>query len=162
MRMSADLAASASATGNDPLLRVARWVVMKVWLGCVLSAGYAVGEHYGWPELVLTIVAALGAVMLSLAAVVLPRWTTGFREFGVGIAVIDVTLRVLVWLGLLTCVVALLIGAPAVGAAAGALWLNTAGRTFAPALRGRRRRTTGGRLLQPQAVGVAAAATSAG
>jgi hypothetical protein len=151
--MSAELAATASATGNDPVLRVARWVIMKVWLGCVLSAGYAVGHRYGWPEVVLTIWAVLGALMLSLATAVLPAWTIGFREYGVGIAVVDVTLRVLVWLGLSTCVVSLLISAPAVGTVAGALWLNTAGRTFGPALRGRlgrRRRTAPGPVTRAE------------
>ena len=131
--VSAEMAATASATGaDDLLLRVARWVIMKVWLGCALSAWYAVGHRFGWPELVLTIAAVLGAILLALASLGLPRWTVEHNEFGVGIAFVDIGVRVLVWLGLTACVVALLVSAPAVGSAGGALWLTTVIRTFGP------------------------------
>lgn len=134
--MSAELATTASATGDgDLLLRLARWVITKVWLGCVLSAAYAVGHRFGWPELVLTLAATVGAIVLCLASLGLPRWTTEHWQYGVGISVIDIGLRVLVWLGLTTCVVSLLVAVPAAGAAGGALWLNTLIRTFGPVLR---------------------------
>lgn len=133
--MSAELVTTASATGDDVLLRVGRWVVTKVWLGCVLSAGYAIGRQFGWPELLLTAAATAGAVFLALAALVLPGWTVDHHRYGVGITVIDVGVRLVVWLGLTSCAVSLLIGQPAVGSVAGALWLTTAVRTFGPGLR---------------------------
>jgi hypothetical protein len=110
----------------------------------VLSACYAVGHKFGWPELVLTIAAVLGAILLALASLGLPRWTVEHSEFGVGIAFVDIGMRVLVWLGLTACVVALLVSVPAVGSAGGALWLTTVIRTFGPGVRAwsyRRQRT---------------------
>ncbi|GGM23063.1 hypothetical protein GCM10007977_025350 [Dactylosporangium sucinum] len=112
-------------------------MITKVWFGCVLSAGYALGHHFGWPEALLTSAATVGALLLGVAALVLPQWTTEHERYGVGIPVVDIAMRVVVWLGLATCVVSLLIAVPAAGAAGGALWLSTAVRTFGPGLRAR-------------------------
>ena len=121
---------------DDVLVRAGRWALGKVWFGCVLSGGYALGRHYHWPEAFLTAAAVLGAVALALASSFLPVWT---RQRPSGIPAADVGLRVMVWAGLTGSVLALLIGRPAVGMVAAALLLNTAARTFgdpfAPMLR---------------------------
>jgi hypothetical protein len=114
--------------GADDLIeRAGRWLLAKVWLGCLLSGGYAAGNHFGWPQGLRTFAAVIAAVVLAVVSVWLPAWT---RQRPSGVAVADVGLRVLAWLGLTVCVVCLLLGAPAVGAAAGALLLSTAWRTF--------------------------------
>jgi len=125
-------AAAPNAAVDDMLARAGRWLLAKVWLGCVLSGAYALGRHFGWPQALLTIAAVLGAVALSLAAWWLPLWTTHSTT---GIAVVDVSLRIIVWGSLAACVVALLIGMPGVGAVAGALLISTATRTFHPKLK---------------------------
>ncbi|GAA0462877.1 hypothetical protein Aca07nite_76400 [Actinoplanes capillaceus] len=112
---------------HDPLVRVGRWALAKVWFGVVLSGGYALGRHYDWPQAFLTAAAVLGAVALALASSFLPIWT---RQRPSGIPVADVGLRVMVWGGLTGSVIALLLGMPAVGMVAAALLLNTAARTF--------------------------------
>ncbi|MBB4744685.1 ABC-type phosphate transport system permease subunit [Actinoplanes octamycinicus] len=121
---------------DDPLVRFGRWALAKVWLGCVLSGGYALGRHYHWPQAFLTAAAVLGAVAIALTCSFLPIWT---RHRPSGIPVVDVGLRVMVWGGLVASVLALLIGTPAVGMVAAALLLNTAaqsfGDPFAPFLR---------------------------
>jgi len=125
-------AAAPNAAVDDMLARAGRWLLAKVWLGCVLSGAYAVGRHFGWPQALLTTAAVLGAVALSLAAWWLPLWTIHSTT---GIAVVDVSLRIIVWGSLAACVVALLIGMPGVGAVAGALLISTATRTFHPKLK---------------------------
>ncbi|GAA2708647.1 hypothetical protein [Actinoplanes palleronii] len=121
---------------GDPLVRFGRWALAKVWVGCIVSGGYALGRHYHWPQIFLTGAAVLGAVLLALAGSFLPVWT---RQRPSGIPVVDVGLRVMVWSGLVVSVIALLIGLPAVGMVAAALLLTIAGRTFrdpfAPLLR---------------------------
>jgi hypothetical protein len=112
---------------DDVLARLGRWLLAKVWLGCLLSGGYALGRHFGWPQALLTVAACIGAVALALAVAWLPVWT---RERPSGIVVVDVGLRAIVWAGLVLSVLALLIGMPQVGAVAGALLLSTAWRTF--------------------------------
>ncbi|GIF14375.1 hypothetical protein [Actinoplanes teichomyceticus] len=112
---------------DDPLVRFGRWALAKVWLGCVLSGGYALGRHYHWPQAFLTCAAMLGAVALALASSFLPIWT---RQRPSGIPVVDVGLRVMVWAGLAGSVAALLIALPAVGMVAAALLFTTAARTF--------------------------------
>ena len=112
---------------DDVLVRLGRWALGKVWVGCVLSGGYAIGRHYHWPQMFLTAAAVAGAIALALAASFLPAWT---RQRPSGIPVADVGLRVMVWAGLVGSVVALLIGVPAVGMVAAALLLTTAARTF--------------------------------
>jgi len=121
--------AAPAVSADDVLARMGRWVLAKVWLGCLLSGAYALGRHFGWPQALLTTAAVLGALTLSLAAWWLPLWTARATT---GVAVVDVCLRVGVWGGLAVCVVALLIGMPAVGAVAAALLINTAARTFHP------------------------------
>lgn len=128
--MSAEPAAALGV--DDVVARAGRWLIAKVWLGCVLSAGYAVGRHFGWPEALLTGAGVLGAVALSMMTLWLPGWTT---HHTVGVPLVDVALRVAVWAGLTACVVSLLIGRPAVGAVAGALLINTAVTTFRPRCR---------------------------
>jgi hypothetical protein len=121
---------------DDPLIRLGRWALAKVWFGVVLSAGWALGRHFDWPQVFLTTAAVLGAVTLALASSFLPVWT---RQRPSGIPVADVGLRVMVWGGLVISVIALLVAMPAVGMVAAALLLNTAARTFgdpfAPLLR---------------------------
>ena len=112
---------------DDVLVRIGRWALGKIWVGVVLSGGYALGRHFQWPQAFLTAAAVLGAIGLALASSFLPIWT---RERPSGIPVADVGLRVMVWAGLVGSVVALLIGMPAVGMVAAALLLNTAARTF--------------------------------
>lgn len=112
---------------DDPLVRVGRWALAKVWFGVVVSGGYALGQHFDWPQAFLTAAAVLGAVALALASSFLPIWT---RQRPSGIPVADVGLRVMVWGGLLVAVIALLVGAPTVGMVAAALLLSTAARTF--------------------------------
>jgi hypothetical protein len=107
--------------------RFGRWLLAKVWLGCLLSAVYAVGRHFGLPQALQSVAALFGALALALAVTWLPIWT---RERPTGIAVVDVGLRAIVWAGLVLSVLALLIGTPQVGAVAGALLLSTAWRTF--------------------------------
>jgi hypothetical protein len=111
---------------DDVLMRVGRWLLAKVWLGCLLSGGYAAGRHFGWPQALLTVVALAGAVALAVVVAWLPAWT---RDRPTGTPV-DVGLRAVVWAGLAAGVCALLIGAPAVGMVAGALLLSTAWHTF--------------------------------
>ncbi|WP_436529808.1 hypothetical protein [Actinoplanes sp. HUAS TT8] len=112
---------------DDPLFRLGRWALAKVWFGCVVSGGYTLGRHYHWPQAFLTSAAVLGAVALALACSFLPIWT---RQRPSGIPVVDVGLRVMVWGGLVATVIALLIGTPAVGMVAAALLFSTAARTF--------------------------------
>ena len=112
---------------DDPLIRVGRWALAKVWFGVVVSGGYALGRHFDWPQAFLTAAAVLGAVALALASSFLPIWT---RQRPSGIPVADVGLRVMVWGGLVLSVLALLVGTPAVGMVAAALLLSTAARTF--------------------------------
>ncbi|MFI5959495.1 hypothetical protein [Cryptosporangium sp. NPDC051539] len=112
---------------GDLLDRAGRWLAAKVWLGCLLSGLFALGRHFGWPEALVSAMAALGALGLAVAAVWLPVWT---REYRIGIPVVDIGLRLIVWAGLAAAVVSLLIGDPAVGTVAGALLLSTAWRTF--------------------------------
>lgn len=119
--------AAPALSADDVLARMGRWVLAKVWLGCLLSGAYALGRHFGWPQAFLTTAAVLGALTLSLAAWWLPLWTARATT---GVAVIDVGLRIGVWGSLAVCVVALLIGMPAVGAVAAALLINTAARAF--------------------------------
>jgi len=114
---------------DEVLARAGRWLLAKVWLGCVLSGAYAAGRHFGWPQALLTTAGVLGALALSLASWWLPLWTA---RSSTGIAIIDTGLRIVVWGSLAACVVALLIGMPAVGAVAGALLISTAARTFHP------------------------------
>lgn len=125
-----------ATNSDDVLVRAGRWALGKVWFGCVLSGGYAIGRHYHWPQAFLTVAAVLGAIGLALATSFLPVWT---RQRPSGIPVADVGLRVMVWAGLTGSVIALLLGMPAIGMVAAALLLNTAARTFgdpfAPALR---------------------------
>ena len=121
--------AAPAVSADYVLARMGRWVLAKVWLGCLLSGAYALGRHFGWPQALLTTAAVLGALTLSLAAWWLPLWTARATT---GVAVVDVGLRIGVWGGLTVCVVALLIGMPAVGAVAAALLINTAARTFRP------------------------------
>jgi hypothetical protein len=129
--MNAD-AATLRRADTDPLLtRMARWVAVKVWVGCVLSGVYAAGRHYGWPEGLRTLLGVAGALALALAVLWLPVWT---HRPSTGIVFIDRTLRLIVWASLTASVVALLVGFPALGAVAGALFLTTAGRTFHPQL----------------------------
>jgi hypothetical protein len=111
---------------DDVLMRAGRWLLAKVWLGCLLSGGYAAGRHFGWPQALLTVVALAGAVALAVVVAWLPAWT---RDRPTGTPV-DVGLRAVVWAGLAAGVCALLIGAPAVGTVAGALLLSTAWHTF--------------------------------
>src|SRR5215218_8391507 len=85
--------ASPSVSADDVLARMGRWVLAKVWLGCLLSGAYAIGRHFGWPQAVLTTAAVLGALALALATWWLPLWTTCSTT---GIAVIDGLLRVAV------------------------------------------------------------------
>jgi hypothetical protein len=118
---------TAGPTVDDMLTRAGRWVLAKVWLGCMLSGAYALGRHFGWPQALLTVTAGLGALVLAVAVAWLPLWT---HDRPSGVALVDVGLRVLVWAGLAGSVVALLIGVPAVGTAAGALLLVTAWHTF--------------------------------
>ena len=121
---------TASETGDDDLFeRAGRWLLAKVWLGCVLSGVYAFTRTVGWPDLVVTLAAALGAVGLAMVALWLPVWTHEYR-FGTGLW--DVGARVVVWLGLVVAVGSLLLGEPAAGAGAGALLVTTAWRTFGP------------------------------
>src|SRR4051794_9241222 len=94
---------------DDVLLRMGRWLLVKVWVGCLLSGAYAIGRHFGWPHVLLTLAAVVGAVVLALTVTWLPIWT---RERSWGVAPLDIGLRALVWLGLLTAVVGLLIGNP--------------------------------------------------
>jgi len=114
---------------DEVLARAGRWLLAKVWLGCVLSGAYAAGRHFGWPQALLTTAGVLGALALSLASWWLPLWTA---RSSTGIAIVDTGLRIVVWGSLAACVVALLIGMPAVGAVAGALLISTAARTFHP------------------------------
>ncbi|GIF36756.1 hypothetical protein [Actinoplanes xinjiangensis] len=141
---------------EDPLIRVGRWALAKVWFGVVLSGGWVLGRHFDWPQAFLTAAAVLGAVTLALASSFLPVWT---RQRPSGIPVADVGLRVMVWGGLVVSVIALLVGMPAVGMVSAALLLNTAARTFgdpfAPLLRRLRitpavRHAVPGRRLRPE------------
>ncbi|WP_229072934.1 hypothetical protein [Actinoplanes sp. DH11] len=116
-----------AAGGDDVLVRFGRWALGKVWFGCVLSGGWAIGRHYDWSQAFLTVAAVLGAIGLALATSFLPIWT---RERPSGIPVVDVGLRVMVWGGLAGSVLALLLSLPAIGMVAAALLLNTAARTF--------------------------------
>jgi hypothetical protein len=125
------MTAAPAISADDVVARMGRWVLAKVWLGCMLCGAYALGRHFGWPQAVLTTAAVLGAMTLALAAWWLPHWTARATT---GVAIVDVGLRVIVWGGLAACVVALLIGMPAVGAVAAALLINTAARTFHPHL----------------------------
>ncbi|TQS43060.1 hypothetical protein [Cryptosporangium phraense] len=121
----------APGTKDDDLLgRAGRWLLAKIWFGCVFSGFYALSRHFAWPDALVSIAAALGALGLAVAAYWLPIWT---REYTTGIRFVDVTIRVVVWLGLVAAVVSLLVGEPAVGLVAGALLLTTAWRTFGPA-----------------------------
>ncbi len=112
---------------DDPLFRLGRWALAKVWFGGVVSGAYALGRHYHWPQVFLSGAAVLGAVGLALACSFLPVWT---RQRPSGIPVVDVGLRVMVWGGLVLSVAALLIGMPGVGMVAAALLFSTAARTF--------------------------------
>lgn len=116
-----------STGSDDVLVRFGRWALAKVWFGVVVSGGWAIGQHYEWSRVFLTVAAVLGAVALALASSFLPVWT---RQRPSGIPVADVGLRVMVWGGLVIAVIALLIGMPAIGMVAAALLLNTAARTF--------------------------------
>ncbi|WP_433825483.1 hypothetical protein ACQP2E_25620 [Actinoplanes sp. CA-015351] len=116
-----------ATNSEDPLVRVGRWALGKVWFGCVLSGAYAAGRHYHWSQAFLSVAAVLGAIGLALATSFLPIWT---RQRPSGIPVVDVGLRVMVWAGLTGSVIALLIGMPAIGMVAMALLLTTAARTF--------------------------------
>ena len=141
--MSTEMRTTADTKGDDLLMRAGRWVFAKVWLGCLLSGLYAFTRHIGWPEALVILFAALGAVGLAVASSWLSVWT---HEHLTGIALLDVAIRVVVWFGLVVAVACLLVSAPAVGAVAGALLLTTAWRTFAPArprARGRRAHTPG-------------------
>lgn len=133
--MSAQPTTDPADEGDALLNRAGRWVFAKVWLGCLLSGLYAFSRHIGWPEALVTLFAVLGAVGLALAAAWLPIWT---REYAIGIAVVDIGVRVVVWTGLAVAVVSLLIGSPAVGAVAGGLLLSTAWRTWTLTPRSRR------------------------
>ncbi|WP_127502160.1 hypothetical protein [Actinoplanes solisilvae] len=113
--------------GDDLIERAGRWLLAKVWLGCLLSGGYAAGNHFGWPQGVRALTALLAAVALAAVAVWLPLWT---RQRPSGVAVVDIGVRALAWAGLTISVAGLLAGSPAVGAVAGALLLSTAWRTF--------------------------------
>lgn len=112
---------------DDPLFRLGRWALAKVWFGGVVSGAFALGRHYHWPQAFLTFAAILGAIGLALVCSFLPLWT---RQRPSGIPVVDVGLRVLVWGGLVVAVIALLLGLPAVGMTAAALLFTTAARTF--------------------------------
>ena len=125
--MSTEHTVTRGSSVDDVLMRFGRWLLAKVWIGCLLSGGYAVGRHFGWPQALLTAAGVLGAVALALVVAWLPIWT---RERTTGVFLIDVGMRATVWTGLVLCVVALLIGMPAVGTVAGALLLTTAWRTF--------------------------------
>lgn len=139
--MSFDIAVgTAAAGGQDTLLaRAARWIIGKIWFGCVLSGIYYAGQHYGWPEFVQTIIATVGAVALALVSVYLPVWT---RTWTTGARPLDLGIKWAVWLGLFVPVGGLLVGSPATGACALALLLVSLGRTFqdrlGPAMRGLR------------------------
>jgi hypothetical protein len=126
--MSTEIRAGADAKSDDLLARAGRWVFAKVWLGCLLSGLYAFTRHIGWPEALVILCAALGAVGLAVGSHWLPFWTHGHLT---GIALVDVSARIVVWAGLVVAVICLLVSAPAVGAVAGALLLTTAWRTFA-------------------------------
>jgi hypothetical protein len=128
--MSTETRTGPDAKSDDLLGRAGRWVFAKVWLGCLLSGLYAFTRSIGWPEALVSVFAALGAVALAVASSWLPFWT---HEHLTGILLVDVTIRTVVWAGLVVAVICLLVGAPAVGAVAGALLLSTAWRTFAPA-----------------------------
>lgn len=119
-----------SASDTDFLDRAGRWLLAKIWFGCVFSGLFALSQHVGWPDVVVSGFAALGALGLAVAAYWLPIWT---RYYMTGFRIVDVGIRVVVWAGLLAAVVSLLIGEPAVGAVAGALLMTTAWRTFGPA-----------------------------
>ena len=125
-----------TTVNDDPLVRIGRWALAKVWFGVIVSGGYALGRHFDWPQAFLTTAAVLGAVALAMASSFLPVWT---QQRPSGIPVADVGLRVMVWGGLTVSVIALLVGMPAVGMVAAALLFNTASRTFgdpfAPLLR---------------------------
>jgi hypothetical protein len=116
-----------TTVAEDPLVRLGRWALAKIWFGVVLSGAWALGRHFHWPQAFLTAAAVLGAVGLALASSFLPIWT---RQRPSGIPVADVGLRVMVWGGLTVSTIALLVGEPAVGMVAAALLLNTAARTF--------------------------------
>ncbi|AGL17910.1 hypothetical protein [Actinoplanes sp. N902-109] len=111
------------ASTDDIVARAGRWLIAKVWLGCVLSAAWATGQHFGWPHALLTVAAVVGAVAMFLTALWLPAWTLHHR---LDIPFVDVSLRVVVWAGLAACVLSLFVSYPAVGAVAGALLLHTA------------------------------------
>ncbi|GIF04924.1 hypothetical protein [Actinoplanes siamensis] len=108
----------------------ARWLLGKVWAVCVLAAAFAVSHHFGWPAAARTAAGVLGAVAVAAAVAWVPRWT---KERPTGVPRVDTGLRVVVWSCLVLGVAALLAGAPALGAAAGALLLTAAWRTRIPA-----------------------------
>lgn len=116
-----------TTVAQDPLVRLGRWALAKVWFGVLLSAAWALGRHFHWPQALLTAAAALGAVGLALASSFLPIWT---RQRPSGIPVADIGLRVMVWGGLTVSATALLVVEPAVGMVVAALLLSTAARTF--------------------------------
>jgi hypothetical protein len=119
--------AATPVSRDSALAKILRWIAGKVWFGAVLSSAWAVGDHYGWPEAILTAMATLGAVGLAVTVVYLPVWT---EHWTTGARPVDFAAKTIVWLGVTAPVAALLIGQPAVGAPAGALLLITAGRTF--------------------------------
>lgn len=118
---------AAPVSQDSATAKILRWVMSKVWFGAVLSSLWAVGDHYGWPQAILTAMAAIGAVGLAVMVVYLPVWTA---HWSTGARPVDFAAKTIVWLGVAAPVAALLIGQPAVGAPAGALLLITAGRTF--------------------------------
>jgi hypothetical protein len=145
--MSAQPSTVSRDVSDDVLVRAGRWLLAKVWLGALLSGAYGLGRHFGVPEAMRTTAAIIGAVALALVAGWLPYWT---RERPTGIRLVDVGLRAVVWASLLAAVVALLIGAPAVGAVAGALLLTAAGQTFGRELRLGRGRPGRGPRVPPR------------
>lgn len=126
--MSIDVVIVAASSGWDTWYgRLARWVFFKTWFGAVLTGGFLIGGHYGWPDGIKTAAATFGAVALAGAVLYLPVWT---RTFTTDLPGLDTAVKTVAWVGIAAPVVGLLIALPAAGAPAGALLLVAAVKTF--------------------------------
>jgi hypothetical protein len=108
-------------------MKFARALASKVYVSAIVGALWYGGQRIAWPDPARLIGGLIAVVVVAALAHFFAYWT---RRLGDGIRFVEVTIRVLLWLGILAAVVLWMIAEPRVGILGGALVAYMAGDTW--------------------------------